>query len=271
MPRDLILMTFVAASLLSSPAAVASGPARVALVDAIDLPERMDDTRARLRELVEQGIRERGMEVAVIPSTPTCIEPGCLPDLARAAGATDVLLARGGRTASRDYHIELSLWQAASGEIVPATAECSFCTGPQMADATAKAARPLLDRIGARRVVAAIPPPVRPAQPTRPAAASPSDKLEPRHGRQMLGWSIVGLGAVSAGAGAFIWNLDGKGTDCLGATCRTMYRTQGEGIALVAAGIVGVGVGLWFAMDRSGQRNAAVTIGPSGAQLAGRF
>lgn len=269
---SLCLTTLVALPRTTLAADATAPRAKVALVDAIDLPERMEETRGRLRELFETAARERGLDV-VPPAGPLpCGDANCLAEVARATGATDLLVVRGGRNAGRDYHVELSLWQANTGEIIPAVADCSFCTGPQMAEAVAKAAHPLLDRIVTRRVAAATqPPPSAPPVVAAPAVPPPSDKLEPRRGRQIAGWSLVGLGAATAIAGGIIWNLDGDGTDCMGSICRNTYRTQGTGIALVATGVVGVGAGLWLALDPFGQRDVAVIVGPSGAVVAGRF
>jgi hypothetical protein len=277
MPKDLIVMSAcLTTTLLAFPApslaADATARGKVALVDAIDLPESMGETRVRLRELFEAAARERGLDVGPSNGPPPCGDASCLPEVARGAGATDLIVVRGGRSADRDYHIELSLWQASTGEMVPAIADCTFCTGPQMAEAVTKAARPLLDRIVARRVAAPVQPPsTAPTVVTTPVVTPPSDKLESRRGRRIAGWSLVGLGAATGIAGGIIWNLDGNGTDCVSSTCRNTYRTQGTGIALVATGVVGVGAGLWLALDPLGRRDVALTLGPSGAVVAGRF
>jgi hypothetical protein len=276
MSREIILMsvcmttTLLASSAPTLAADATPAKARVALVDAIDLPERMEETRARLRELFESSVREHGLDV-VQASPPACGDTSCLADAARAAGADALFVARGGRSSGRDYHVELGLWQASNGQVVPAVADCTFCTGPQMAEAVVKAIRPLLDRVVAGQAAPVVQPPAPPPVVGTPANPQPFDKLEPRRGRRIAGWSLVGLGAATAIAGGIIWNLDGKGTDCVGSSCRNAYHTQGEGIALVGAGIVGVGAGLWLALDPLGKRDVAITIGPSGALLAGSF
>jgi len=275
MPRKLIIMsacltTTLLALSTGAPAAEATPKAKVAFVDAMELPGQMDETRAQLRDLLEAAARERGLDVAPSLPAPACSEPSCYPEVARALGATDLVVVRGGRTAARDYHIELNLWQGGIGDIVPAVADCSFCTGPQMADAAAKAARPLLDRV-VERHDAPPTPAAAPAPPAVPSAPPPPDKLEPRRGLQMVGWSLVGLGAATAVAGGIIWSLDGTGADCLASNCKNTYRTHTEGIVLTAAGIVGLGVGLWLALDPFGRGDVALMLGPSGGLVAGRF
>jgi hypothetical protein len=274
--REFILMSacmttaLLAAPRIARAANEAKAHAKVALVDAIDLPERMEETRTRLRELFETSVRERGL-VAVPAGAPSCGETSCLAELARTAGADALIVARGGRSAERDYHVELALWQPSSAQVIPAVADCTFCTGPQMAEAVVKATRPLLDRIVASGITTAANPPPSPAG-TAPAILPPSDKLDAHGGRRILGWSLVGLGAATAIAGSIIWNLDGKGTDCgAGSSCRNVYDTRTEGIALVAVGAVGAGAGLWLVLDPLGRRDLAVTVGPSGASVAGRF
>jgi hypothetical protein len=118
---------------------------RVAVIDAVDLPERMEETRSKLRELLDAAVRQHGFDVIRPSEAPNCATKDCLGTFASNTGATDVLTVRGGRSGTRGYHVELSLWHAATGEARPAVADCNFCTGPQMADAVDKAAGPLLD------------------------------------------------------------------------------------------------------------------------------
>jgi hypothetical protein len=245
---------------------------KVAFVDAVDLPGEMEDTRAQLRNLVETAGRERGFEVTTPPAPPACRDASCLPELARALDVTDLLIARGGRTKGRDYHVELGLWQSSTGDVVPAVADCSFCTGPQMAEAVAKAARPLLDRVVAHH---GAPPPQAAAPPASalaaPAVVKPSEKVGPGPGAKVAGWSLLGAGVALAAAGGIVWGLDGNGTDCVASSCRNTYRTRTEGIALIAAGVVGIGAGLWLELAPLGKRDVAIRVGPSGALIAGRF
>ena len=284
MSRERILMSLIFYTvILARPAAgLAASEAdpkpRVLVIDAVDLPERMEDTRAELRNLLEEAVRQHGFDLIRPGSAPSCADATCLPAVAKTTGATDVLVTRGGRNGSHGYHVDLNLWSVATGSSLPAVADCSVCTGPQMAEAVARAAGPLLDSITARPPTAApVPPPAAVApMPSNPAPVlgNPprgSATLESHSGRRIAGWSLVGLGAASAVAGGIIWNLDGKGIDCVGSSCKNMYRTAGEGIAFVAAGVVGIGVGLWLALDPFGKRDIAVGLGPSGALLAGRF
>ncbi len=251
---------------------------RVLVIDAVDLPERMEDTRAELRNLLDDAVRQHGFDLIHSSGAPSCADVTCLPAVAKTTGATDVLVTRGGRNGSHGYHVDLNLWSIATGSSVPAVADCSVCTGPQMAEAVARAAGPLLDSITARPPTATPAPPpaaVAPVPPNpAPVMGNPpggSATLEAHTGRRIAGWSLVGLGAASAAAGGILWNLDGKGIDCVGSSCRNTYRTEGEGIAFVAAGVVGIGVGLWLALDPFGKHDVAVGVGPSGALLAGTF
>lgn len=149
-------------------------------------------------------------------------------------------MTRGGKSGSHGYHVDLNLWSAATGSSLPAVADCSVCTGPQMAEAVARAAGPLLDSMAARPpIVAPPPPPVSPPVPANPPPVLgnppvPSATLEPHSGRRIASWSLTGLGVASAAAGGIFWNVDGKGIDCVGSSCRNFYRTRGEGIASAA-------------------------------------
>jgi hypothetical protein len=249
---------------------------KIAVVDAIELPERMEATRARLNDLLGEAVRKRGFDLIRPAEGPSCVDASCLPDFAKTSGATDVLIARGGRNGSYGYHVELRLWNAATGETAPAIADCSVCSGPQMTDSVAQAAGPLLDRVGARTPPPVVPPsaptavvPPSPVlvTPTKPA---PSVTLEPSSGHRILGWSLLAAGGGAAVAGGILWSFDGKGTDCVGSSCKSTYRTEGEGIAFLAGGLIAAGVGAWLVLD-SPHHDLAMMFGPSGAALAGVF
>ena len=112
----------------ASRASAADGPParpRVAVVDAIELPDRMEATRARLDDLLGEAVRKRGFDLIRPAEGPSCADAGCLPDFAKTSGATDLLIVRGGRNGSYGYHVELRLWNAATGETAPAIADCS--------------------------------------------------------------------------------------------------------------------------------------------------
>jgi hypothetical protein len=265
-------MLFAAPTLAEVPSVAAKSKTRMAVIEIIDLPDRMEETRSKLRDLLEASVRQRGFDLIQSPEPPACVNKDCLPTFATSTEATDILLVRGGRSGSRGYHVELSLWHAASGEARPAVADCNFCTGPQMAEAVNKAAGPLLDAVPTE-APPALPPAAAapPAAVLTPAVALAPVKVEAHTGRRILGWSIVGAGAVLGIVGGVIWHLDGEATDCGTAGCRNTYHTRGDGIGFVAAGAVAVGAGLWLALDPAGNRAMTVTLGPSGAVLGGRF
>ena len=279
--KRLLISICIANSVLGparSAFAADGAPARskVAVVDAIELPERMEATRARLNDLLGEAVRKRGFDLIRPAEGPACADASCLADLAKTSGATDVLIARGGRNGSYGYHVELRLWNAATGETVPAIADCSVCSGPQMTDSVAQAAGPLLDRVGSRTPPPAVSPPT-PATAVAPSPVlvtptnpPPSVRLEPLSGYRILGWSLVAAGAGAAVAGGILWSFDGKGTDCVASSCKSTYRTEGEGIAFLAGGLVAAGVGAWLVLD-SPHRDLAMMFGPSGAALAGVF
>ena len=282
MTRKRLLVSLCFANFVLGPAWTAFAadgvPARprVAVVDAIELPERMEATRARLNDLLGEAVRKRGFDLIRPAEGSSCADSSCLPDFAKTSGATDVLVARGGRNGSYGYHVEIRLWNAATGETAPAVADCSVCSGPQMTDSVAQAVGPLLDRVGVRTPRSVVPPPTPtaavPASPVlvTPTNPPPSVTLESSSGHRIVGWSLLAAGGGAAVAGGILWSFDGKGTDCVGSSCRSTYRTEGEGIGLLAGGLVAAGVGAWLVLD-SPHRDLAMMFGPSGAALAGVF
>src|ERR1700742_702262 len=68
---------------------------RVVVVNAVDLPESLSDIRANLRATLAGAVTRRDYDLA--PEAGLCTDRECLRVAARAAGATDVLVATGGR------------------------------------------------------------------------------------------------------------------------------------------------------------------------------
>lgn len=278
--RALVLVAVVGGSSGGYPAIAATHAElstmkrRVALVEVLTLPDRMEDTRAQLHEVLVDAVQHHGFEVVTAGSH--CGDASCLPEFASSAGATDVLVLRGGKAGSHGYHIDLSLWNALSQVASPAVIECTVCTGPQVVDAVGRAATSLLDQAPAPEArplpsVAPLatptsaPPILSPPPPVRAAT------VEDHRSRRVVGWSLFGLGVAASLGGGVVWSLDGKGADCVNSNCRARYHTQSEGIALVAGGIVGAGVGLWLGMESPGGQRVAFSVSPSGALIAGRY
>ncbi len=209
------------------------GMRRVALVEAPTLPDRMEDTRTQLHGALIDAVHHRGFEVVATGSN--CVDASCLPDVASSAGATDVLVIRGGKSGSHGYHMDLTLWSATTRTASPAVVDCTVCTGPQMVDAVGRAANSLLDQapVAEARPLFPVAPAPEPIN-APPTLSNPTPKtagtVDDHRGRRIVGWSLVGVGVAAAVGGGVIWSMDGKGTDCMNSSCRSMYHTRNEGV-----------------------------------------
>jgi hypothetical protein len=276
--RSLVVACLLAAFESLPPLAVAAEPGtaapRVAIVDASNLPERMGDARARLHERLAESVRRHDSEP--VDGAAACTDASCLMEVASSTGAKEVLVLRGGKTPTHGYRIELSLWNPGTRTAAPAVVDCTVCTGPQMIDAVAGTADALLDQLTVKEAQP-LAQPIPVAQPTSspPVPANPTGndavKLSPHRTSGVVGWSLVGLGVAAGVGGGVLWSFDGKGTDCVSGSCRSTYHTRTESIALLSGGAVALGVGLWLGLESSGHRGVAVSVGPSGALIAGTY
>lgn len=62
-------------------------------------------------------------------------------------------------------------------------------------------------------------------------------------------WVAAGGAAAAVAGGVALVAIDGKGVDCApGATCKSVYSTQGAGLALLAAGAAAGALAVWLFM-----------------------
>ncbi len=136
------------AALAPTVAVAAPGDAarpRVVVVNAVDLPDSLADIRAQLRTTLNDAVTKHGYDLA--PQAGSCADRECLKVAAVSSGASDVLVATGGRNDMRGYHIQLQIWNVASDREDNAVAECNICAAQQMVESVENAADPLLDRV----------------------------------------------------------------------------------------------------------------------------
>ncbi|HXT98034.1 MAG TPA: hypothetical protein VN853_17185, partial [Polyangia bacterium] len=144
----MLAATTLAAVLAPAAGVAAPGEAarpRVVVVNAVDLPDSLADIRAQLRTTLNDAVTKHGYDLA--PQAGSCADRECLHVAAVNAGASDVLVATGGRNDMRGYHVELRIWNVASDREDNAVAECNICAASQMVESVATAADPLLDRV----------------------------------------------------------------------------------------------------------------------------
>jgi hypothetical protein len=265
-PRLLMLLPSI---ILSAPALAAPpAPAKVAIVNAVELPPNLADMRAKLTADLGAAIQQRGCQPA--SSGDACIDTDCIKALTARSGATDVLIVTGGKNDFLGYRIDIRLWNANTGREDHSSPECNTCSVSQMIENVVRAAGPLLDRLpDLHSMVAPIPAAVPPVVGTTPGAGPPSARSP---ARLALGFSLIGAGAIAGAAGVVLWTRDGDPTNCgSDQVCARVYDTRTPGIALTVAGVVSAGLGTAVLLMRSENRPIAVSLTPSGLSIAGTY
>ena len=255
---------------------------RVVVVNAVDLPDSLADIRAQLRTTLNDAVTKHGYDLA--PEAGSCADRECLKVAAVSAGASDVLVATGGRNDMRGYHIELRIWNIASDREDNALAECNICAAQQMVDNVQNAADPLLDRVPtlhANLSATAVPSLVTavPAPGPVPLVEAPAPTLEHKKHR-WLGWTLIGAGVAAGAASGVLFAINGNDTDpaktapngdysMLSARDRTTlvpaFITAGLSAAAIVGGVVYL---LHGSEDHPG---VALFVQPFGVSLGGRL
>jgi hypothetical protein len=195
------------------------------------------ELRQKMGEAIAQGLIASGADVA-----PPAIEA---PYLLR--GKLEV--------EGRSYLFRLEMVDRKSGAVVASREDrCEICTEAEAFETANTAASTLKAAVfkrappgqgagtaNAATPTASTPVPVPPAVvEAKPSASGPG---------HALGWAAVIGGVVSAGAGAYLFGIDGSGTcDMVGEmSCARQYDTRlggvgliGLGVALVAAGVIAI-------------------------------
>ncbi|HXU61817.1 MAG TPA: hypothetical protein VN962_08965 [Polyangia bacterium] len=238
-------------AVLGAPAARAEAGAptprpRVIVVDAVDLPDSLADIRANLRGTLENAVTLHNFDLG--PDGGACADRECVKVAAAQNGASDVLIATGGRNEMRGYHVELRIWNVASDREDHAVAECNVCAALQMVETVKGVASTLLDRVPtlhANLAVAAS----QPAVPTGPVMLGRSQPAaRDTSARRIAGWSLVGVGVASGVASGILFAMNGHHGDCLEGipdscaqerhTLLPASITAGVAVAAIVAGVI---------------------------------
>ncbi|HEX3903144.1 MAG TPA: hypothetical protein VH853_09850 [Polyangia bacterium] len=271
-------MATLAVALAPAAGVAAPGEAarpRVVVVNGVDLPDSLADIRAQLRTTLNDAVTKHGYDLA--PEAGTCSDRECLRVAAATAGASDVLVATGGRNDMRGYHVELRIWNVASDREDNAVAECNICAASQMVESVATAAEPLLGRVPtlhANLSATALPPPASGA-PAAVAAVETPAPAPATNRRRWLGWTLIGAGVAGGVVSGVLFSINNDASDCpmdLTYGCAGHRTTLVPGIitaGLSAAAILGGIVVLRSGSDDS--HAMALTIQPFGLSLGGRL
>ncbi|HLK92047.1 MAG TPA: hypothetical protein VKZ18_19300 [Polyangia bacterium] len=256
---------------------------RVVVVNAVDLPDSLADIRAQLRTTLNDAVTKHGYDLA--PEAGSCADRECLRVAAVSAGASDVLVATGGRNDMRGYRVQLRIWNVASDREDNAIAECNICAATQMVENVAAAADPLLDRVptlhaNLSATAAPLPAPTPATAAPAPAlVATPAPPAEAKSNRRWLGWTLIGAGVAGGAASVALFAINGHDTDCtsLPATptynpCAATRTTALAGGIVAGLSAVAIAGGIVY-LIRGNQDHPGVALGiqPFGLTLGGRL
>src|SRR4051794_4519272 len=264
-----------AAALLPAAGLAAPGEAarpRVVVVNAVDLPDSLADIRAQLRTTLNDAVTKHGYDLA--PEAGSCADRECLRVAAVGAGASDVLVATGGRNDMRGYHVELRIWNVASDREDNAIAECNICAAQQMVDNVQNAAAPLLDRVPTLHAnLSATAVPSATAEPAPvPLVTTPVEVPESKSRRRWLGWTLIGAGVAAGAASGILFAINGNTTDCGTNGCIRHWDTVVP--ASIAAGVSAAAIlgGILYLHSKgSDHSEMALSLQPFGLTLGGRL
>ena len=298
----LFLLTFCAGMTIALPASgTVAYASRVVLLDALVLTPALERSNSRLgiEQAVMAVVRGRGWEPVSV--TTDCKDLGCAAAVAASAKAMYVLILSGRFVPDETYAADVgaSLWrdgsvvasrtetdEEADAEKTPAGMETFFRCGPPSGACTTKILTVKLqqyatkligdeDAARARRAAEAGPPAAAALAAHAPASPTPivPSPLEAKSGTsKVVGWSLVGAGALMLAGGGVLWAANNSDTDCHGvAGCRREWRTHGAAIATGVAGILAIGGGVALLVINRESSSLALYMQPTGVVLGGIF
>lgn len=232
--------------------------------------------REQLRTAIADVVTGRGFKL--VPSQTLtdkllrCELPGCLPQIAGATGAMLVLRVEA-KYAKESFKLAIDLWNSDEGKLLGhETRDCPICDEQDLWGSAALLVQGLLDRVARDAKPAFEPPPAAvspPAPPPVPGLAV--SQAQPAPSGTWLGYAGLGLAAAGAallGTGLYYIAIDG---DQACSKCDWLNDTKTDGQRLAIGGGAALALGAGLAVWRFWPSAPAVSLGPSGLMVAGRF
>jgi hypothetical protein len=237
--------------------------------------------REQLRTAIGDVVVRHGIEIVPSQTLPEkllrCDLPDCLPQIAAASGAALVLRVEA-KYAKESFTLGIELWNSDQGKLLGREArDCPICDEQDLWGSAALLVQGLLDRASQEREqVAEVPPSAAPTMPPKhvpstDATTVPATEAQPGHSRKLVGYAGLALAVVGASllaTGVYYVAVDGKPT-CDECDWDRDTAKYGRPIAIGGGAVLAVGAGLL--LWRFWPSAPAVSLGPSGVLLAGRF
>lgn len=285
--------------LASAVGRAAPSPERLVVLDALQLTPGLEKkgARQRMNDSVTATVKEQGWDP--VASTIECHDLMCAGLLAANAKAHYVLVLVGTFSPTNFYarDVGVSLWRdggiiasrtesdeqaafakAGGGTFLSCGPPLGNCAAPLLTSKLMQYAAKLLDdEAGAIRargtaLAAAPPPPGSAVVAPVLASAAPQDS---RVGR-IVGWSLVGGGAVLVGGGIALWAFNNSGTNCHSVVgdasdCRQYQHTATVAALAGGVGLVAAATGVLVLVTQAGPARIALSVHPSGVIVGGKF
>jgi hypothetical protein len=245
---------------------------RMVVVDAITGGALSADGQERMRKEIGDVVTRNGLLLVPAETLPDrlqhCEIPGCLAQVAAASGAM-LVLAVDAHFAKESFKLTVALWNADEGKLLGKdTRDCPICDEQDLWGTAALVTQGLIERT------------VRPAQGPRLATAATTpagaSAAAPAHGDDgnsgdlavYSGLALAVAGLATLAVGTYYLSVDGKSA-CT--SCDRVRDTRKYGLPMAIVGGVAAAGGAGLLTWAFWPRQAQVSIGPMGLQLAGRF
>jgi len=233
--------------------------------------------RENLRIAIGDVVTRHGLQM--VPSQTLtdkllrCDLPGCLPQIAGASGALLVLRVEA-KYAKESFKLAIDLWNSDEGKLLGHDERnCPICDEQDLWGSAALLVQGLLDR-ALHEVGLPIEPPPAPVNVTTPSSLAPSlvaHQPQPERSgtwTEYAGLTLAVAGAAMIGTGIYYIAVDG---DRACTRCDWLHDTSKDGQRLAIGGGAALAVGTGLLLWRFWPSAPAVSLGPSGLKVAGRF
>ena len=272
------LLLALAASAGRSSAMAADSDRRLLLVES-PTNRLSKSAKEHLRTAIGEVVARQGLQVIPSQTLPDkllrCDWPGCLPQIAAASGATKVLRVQA-TYAKESYKLGLELWNSDEGKLLGREErDCPICDEQDLWGSAALLVQGLLDRALHEAKPAPTEPPHETMTVPTPSAQAPAAgaaaEAEPGRPGKLVGYAGLALtvaGLSLLGTGIYYVVVDGRPA-CV--RCDWDRDTSKYGLPMTIGGGVAAAAGVSLLLWRFWPSAPAVSLGPSGLLVAGRF
>lgn len=279
-----LLLTILSTQAFAQAPSPTSPPRKVAVVDSVKfitagIPKTIHE-RERFLVTFTHSMGEKGWTaVEASADGPCSTSADCLPKVGQQTAAKYVLRITGEGNLKLGYTLHLDLYSSATTHTQRSTAFCDICGTDRMAEIASDFALELLTaatkeeqslKPGPTEISPHLSPSVTnlPA-PTADLARSPVSPVPPQPSKlaTWLPWTMIGVGLISAGYGAWALHKNGACSDPVLEPVASCHRTSSNTLGAVAL----TGGGVLFLAGTLWEISASLSASPNRIALNVRF